>query len=161
MDKPKNKGGRPRKIPLLIQTEHDEETENTESDVTEPETPPVFTPMDTDAPPVQVKPRPYEGKVNAIISGDTAILHLDGETQIIKTDVFNKIFKPAAEKAAAPAPAEKGNWSFQFHTPTAVPAQFRKPNGTFDIPAMNAWMDASPDNVKQGIPGCMIGRIGT
>ena len=160
MDKPKNKGGRPRKNPLPEPETPVTPDETTATDTPEPETPPVFTPMDTDREPTPVKPLAYEGKVNAIVNGEVTQLYLDGGVQVIKTDVFNKIFTLATVKEAATPAAEKGNWSFTLHTPAAVPAQFRRPNGTFDTVAMSDWLEADPANVKAGIPGYMIGHRG-
>ena len=120
------------------------------------EAPPVFTPMDTEKPPIAVAPFEYTGKVKAILNGDVAQLYIEGKTHLLDAAVFNQIFTIVPEKEVV-APPVKGKWSFTIHTPNIIPVEFRKENGTFDTVKMGEWLDADPKNVKAGIPGTMIG----
>ena len=157
MLEPKNKGGRPRKTPLPQAKADAPPVENIAPAAETPEAPPVFTPMDTDKPPIPPSSQAYAGKVMAIVSGDVAQLFLDSGVQLMDAKVFKQVFTPVKDKEAAPAPEPKGKWSFTFHTPKLIPQEFQRPNGTFDTAKMSEWLDADPKNAKAGIPGCMIG----
>ena len=131
-------------------------TDNTDFTPEVVEAPPVFTPMDTEKPPIAVAPLEYTGKVKAILNGDVAQLYLDKKTHLLDAAVFNQIFTIVPEKEVV-APPVKGKWSFTIHTPNIIPVEFRRENGTFDTVKMGEWLDADPKNVKAGIPGTMIG----
>jgi hypothetical protein len=157
----KRKPGRPRyKAPEPV-IEPEQEVEVPESRVEQEaesvETPPVFTPMDTEKLAVAAVFAEYQATVKAKVDGDVAQLQVEGSNLAMDAGMFRKLFKPVPAKEAPAAPPVQGKWAITIHTPGAVPAQFKKSNGTFSLAAMADWLDANPEHPKAGIAGCMIG----